>query len=144
MSSESVGDPIVVTHEGGVSFAAEIGNHRIVVDQPVRAGGTDLGPSPIELLGAALGTCVAFYIRQFCHSRGLDYEGFRVEVDQHRGSTPSRVARFVVRVVLMQELPEPHASMLEHVVRSCPAHNTLTGGAEVAVSILSPSPADRA
>ena len=51
--------PIVVTHEGGARFAAQIRSHRVIVDQPQHAGGMDSGPMPIELLGTALGTCIA-------------------------------------------------------------------------------------
>jgi uncharacterized OsmC-like protein len=127
--------PIVVTHEGALRFAAQIRTHRLIADQPERGGGEDSGPSPIELLGASLGTCVAFYVQQFCHARGLAYEGLRVEVEQHSATNPSRVAQFTVRVILPAELPEPYGEMLERVARSCPAHNTLTHGAEVAVMI---------
>ena len=41
--------PIVVTHEGGARFGAQIRSHRVVVDQPERAGGADSGPMPLEL-----------------------------------------------------------------------------------------------
>ena len=104
--------PIVVTHEGGLSFAAQVGTHRLVVDQPVRAGGQDRGPAPIELLGAALGTCVALYVQQFCYTRGLDHEGLRVEVEQHSASNPSRIDRFVVRVIAEVNLGYPDATAL--------------------------------
>ncbi len=139
MSAHSGRSPIVVTHEGGVRFAAQIRSHRIVVDQPVRAGGTDAGPAPIELLGASLGTCVALYVQQFCHVRGLPYEGLRVEVEQYGAGNPNRIGQFVVRVLLAHELPEVYADMLERVARSCPAHNTLANGAEVEVAVVSPA-----
>ena len=50
--SDTIHQPIVVTHDGGVRFAAQIRSHRVVVDQPERAGGDDSGPMPLELLGA--------------------------------------------------------------------------------------------
>jgi putative redox protein len=135
MAGPTQGAPIVVTHDGGVRFAAQIRSHRITVDQTVRGGGTDSAPAPIELLGAALGTCVAFYVQQFCHARGLSYDGLRVEVDQHGAQNPARIGRFVVRVILGAEIQEHYAAMLERVARSCPAHNTLTQGAEVTVLV---------
>ena len=135
MSTHSARTPIVVTHEGGVKFAAQIRSHRLLVDQPIRAGGEDTGPAPIELLGAALGTCVALYVQQFCHVRGLPYDGMRVEVEQYGAGNPNRIGTFVVRVVLAHELPEEYAAMLERVARSCPAHNTLASGADVEVKI---------
>ena len=133
--------PMVITHEGGLRFAAQVRSHRIVVDQPERAGGEDAGPMPLELLGVSLGTCVALYVRQFCESRKLPYEGMRVEVEQHGATNPSRIGEFVVRVVLPVELPEHEAEMVARVARSCPAHGTLAHGAHVAVEILTAVPA---
>ncbi len=128
------GTPMVVTHEGGLKFATDIRGHRLVVDQPMGVG-NDEGPMPLELLGASIGTCVALYVQQFCETRGLPYEGMRVEVHQIGARNPSRVGTFDVRVVLREEIPEEYASMLERVARSCPAHNTLVHGSEVDVRI---------
>ena len=137
MPHDSVRPAMVITHEGGVKFAAQIRQHRLLVDQPAGGGGEDSAPMPLELLGASLGTCVALYVQQFCHTRGLPYEGMRVEVDP-RGAQ-GRIGRFHVRVVLPQELPAQYAQMLERVARSCPAHNTLAHGAEVAIEIETPA-----
>ena len=126
--------PMVVTHEGGLKFATQIRGHRLVVDQPERVG-NDEGPMPLELLGASIGTCVALYVQQFCETRGLPYEGMRVEVDQIGARNPSRIARFDVRVVLQDEIPPEYEGLLARVAKSCPAHNTLVAGSEVAVTI---------
>jgi putative redox protein len=139
MSASSARAPIVVTHSGGVKFTAAVRSHRILVDQPVRGGGEDAGPSPLELLGASLGTCVALYVQQFCHARSLSYEGLRVEVAQEGASAPSRIAKFTVRVMLAHELPPHYMTMLERTAQSCPAHNTLTLGAAVEVLIETPA-----
>ena len=138
MTGHSHSDPIVVTHDHGLRFTAQVRSHRVIVDQPVGAGGQDSAPMPIEMLGVSLGTCIALYVQQFCTTRGFSCDGMRVEVDQLGARHPSRVGQFVVRVVLPQPLPPSHAEMLERVVRSCPAHNTLEHGAEVSVHIDAP------
>ena len=138
MSDDRVRPPIVVTHEGGMRFAAQVRSHRVPTDQPTRAGGTDTAPSPIELLGASLASCIAFYVQQFCASRELPYAGMRVEAELRSAKNPPRVAEFVVRVIMPAELPEHYAQMLDRVVRSCPAHNTLADGSAVSVEILIP------
>ena len=135
MSAHAASAPTVVTHLEGACFAAQIRSHTIIVDQPAHAGGDDLGPMPLELLGASLGTCVALYVQRFLQARSLPYDGLRVEVSERKVREPARVAEFEVRVVLPAALPGRYAEMLERVVRSCPAHNTLTLGAEVSVSI---------
>jgi len=137
MSGHGNRAPMVVTHEGGVKFAAQLRQHRLIVDQPAAGGGEDSAPMPLELLGASLGTCVALYVQQFCHARGLPYEGMRVEVDPW--GAQGRIGRFDVRVVLPEPLPPKYAEVLERVARSCPAHNTLAHGAEIVVDVQQPA-----
>jgi uncharacterized OsmC-like protein len=125
--------PVTVTHLGGMRFCAEVRGHRIVVDQPVTVGGTDSAPSPIELLTSSLGCCVAFYVQQFCHSRALPYLGMSVEVTPQ--TTAGRIDRFMVRVNLPEALPPRETELLQRVARSCPAHATLSHGADITVAI---------
>lgn len=127
--------PIVVTHAGGLRFASQIRTHRIVTDQSERAGGADSAPSPLELVSAALGSCVALYVHQFLESRRLPHGGVRVEVTPRNAAGPNRIAELAVRVCLPAELPPHTMEMLERVVRSCPVHNTLSHGASVTVAI---------
>jgi uncharacterized OsmC-like protein len=96
---------------------------------------------PIELLGVSLGTCIAYYVQQFLQARRVPFAGMRVEVEQHSVRNPSRVGEFAVRVVLPAAPPPEYMALLERVVRSCPAHNTLDRATPVRVSIETPVPA---
>ena len=40
----------------GFAQTVEIGSHRLAADEPMDFGGTDTGPTPYDLLLAALGT----------------------------------------------------------------------------------------
>lgn len=133
--------PIVVTHEGGLRFAAQVRSHRLIVDQPASAGGQDAGPMPVELLGVSLATCVALYAQQFCHVRNLPYEGLRVELDQHGARNPNRVREFLLRVQLPHALPAQYVESFERAIRSCPAHHTLAHGAAVSIEVEVPESA---
>ena len=128
--------PIVVRHATNAQFDIQIRGHRLVVDQTTKGGGEDVGPEPIELLGAALGSCVAYYVNQFCRARALESDGLEVTVDHRMVDTPRRVGRFAVAVRLPAALPERYMEMIERVARSCPAHNTLVRGADVDVTII--------
>jgi len=48
----------VVVHGSAAGFAQEIlvGRHRLTADEPVAAGGANTGPTPYDLLLAALGS----------------------------------------------------------------------------------------
>ena len=47
----------VTVHGGGTGLKQEIhvGRHQLAADEPVDGGGTDAGPTPYDLLLAALG-----------------------------------------------------------------------------------------
>ena len=126
---------IVVTHDGGQRFIAQVRSHQVILDQPKHAGGADTGPMPIEMMGVSLGSCIALYVTRFLEARDLPREGVRVEVEQVSAKNPSRVSHFVARVVLPAPLPPGYGEMLEHVVHACPAHNTLAEGSTVRVFI---------
>jgi putative redox protein len=62
MNNSTLGTPpsdpgLVIVRGSATGFAQEIfvGNHRLTADEPVAAGGTDSGPTPYELVLAALG-----------------------------------------------------------------------------------------
>jgi putative redox protein len=129
---------IVVTHRSGLQFTAAVGAHQLILDQSVAGGGEDAGPSPIDLLGAALGSCVALYVHKFLDARHLRTEGLRVEVIPQAARNPHRIARFDVRVIVPEDVPALYRPMIEAVARVCPVHNTLATSAEMAVAIESP------
>ena len=126
--------PITVEHDDGARFRIRIRDHELIVDQPA-GHGDDTGPSPTELLGAALGGCAAYYIHRYCRTRGLDGHGITVEVVQTPLRDPFRIGRFLVRVHVPALLADVHATSLERVVRSCPVHHTLAAGAAIQVEI---------
>jgi putative redox protein len=127
--------PVVVTHQSGVRFAASVGRHEIILDQPLRGGGHDAGPSPIELLATALGSCVALYVHRFLVARGIDAAGLRVEATQHAVRAPHRIARFDVHVFLPDDVPPLYKPMIEAVARVCPVYNTLVRAAEITIAV---------
>lgn len=125
----------VVTHLDGLRFGAEVRSHVVHTDQPIKSGGSGSAPSPVDLLGAALGSCIALYVYQFCVTRHLAVEGMRVEVEQQSAVSPSRVAEFRVLIVLPEPLPPHYGAVLDRVVRGCPVYNTLASGATIHIDV---------
>jgi putative redox protein len=137
--SYGVDSVTIVTAGGGLRFTAEIRGHRVATDQPVAAGGDDAAATPLELLSASLGTCIALYAHQFCAARGLPHAGLLVEVRAEPARAPYRIGRFGVRVVLPGELPAEYRPALERAVRTCPVHNTLSDPPAIDVDIVEPA-----
>jgi putative redox protein len=131
----SRGTVLTAVHEGGMRFTAEVRGHRIETDQPVHGGGEDAAAMPLELMGAALGTCVALYVHQFLTSRGLPTEGLRVETGSEMAHAPKRIGAFDLRVILPDGVDDEHRERIARVAASCPAHNTLLHPPEIRVSL---------
>jgi len=127
--------PMVVRHLEGLRFGADVRSHIVDTDQSRAGGGSDSAPSPVELLGAALGSCIGLYVHQFCTTRYLPVDGMRVEVEQMNAVSPPRVAEFRVLILLPEPLPPQYGPVLDRVVRNCPVYNTLACGATIDVEV---------
>jgi putative redox protein len=101
------------------------GRHRLITDQPVRHGGEDLGPSPHELLPAALAACTAWAL--VSHARAKDWElgEVAVDVDYDHRSTPRRMD---VTVRLGGDLSPDQLKRLEKVAAACPLRRSIETG----------------
>lgn len=53
---DAITSVIVTGSAAGLVQTVQARQHRFVADEPIEEGGTDLGPSPYELLLSALGT----------------------------------------------------------------------------------------
>ena len=54
-----------VQGENGYAQKITTPGHELTSDEPVKRGGTDTGPSPVELLLASLGACTAITFRMY-------------------------------------------------------------------------------
>lgn len=122
---------------GGDSFSIECRQHRVIVDQPFEAGGTDTGPTPTELFVASLPACVAFYGRRFLERHGLE-DMIAVRAEWEMGERPARVAKIDV-VVTVRAMPPELAEKFRRVIEHCTVHNTLAAGLDTSIRVQSPA-----
>jgi uncharacterized OsmC-like protein len=124
---------VIATCAGGLAFNASVRNHTVFTDQPIRAGGMDSAPTPLELLSASLATCIALHIRQFCEENSLSADGLAVEVKPIWRDPPGHIARFDVIVHVPDSFPAAYGARIEEVVRLCPVYQTLIHAPEITV-----------
>ncbi|MEL7685910.1 bifunctional alpha/beta hydrolase/OsmC family protein [Citromicrobium bathyomarinum] len=129
----------VVVCSGNGKFGTEVHtpSHRFVADEPRSYGGDDTGPTPYDLLLAALGTCTAMTMKMYADRKGLPFEGARVAVTHERdhgkdcdhcedeGSQVQALHRTIT--LLGDDLSAEQRDKLIEIADKCPVHRTLEG-----------------
>jgi putative redox protein len=129
---------VVVGEAGTGRFAQAIaaGRHHLTADEPAAFGGDDGGPSPYDLLAAALGACTAMTLRLYAERKGLPLARTVVEVAHDRihaedcaecETKVGRIDRFRRRLHLEGPLDEAQRARLAEIADRCPVHRTLEG-----------------
>lgn len=126
----------LVTEAAGGRYLnhVEIGRHRLLADEPVSVGGYDAGPSPFQLLAAALGACTSMTLRMYAERKQLDLRRVTVDVrhDRHRADAETVVVDRFTRVVHLDgDLDDAQRAALLRIAEKCPVHRALAGTAEI-------------
>ncbi|MFJ6783334.1 OsmC family protein [Streptomyces yangpuensis] len=117
---------LTVSHCEGDVYVVDVRGHRLRVDQPTEAGGTDIAPTPTELFAASLATCVAFYAGRYLRRHGLTCAGLGVSAEFVMATDrPARVTAVRLVIVPPPQLPEGRRAGLIAVASHCTVHNTL-------------------
>jgi len=105
-----------------------------LVDEPVEVGGDGTGPTPYELLSAALAACTSMTLRLYAKRKGWELPPFSVEVAHEivpNGRPRDRLNR---QITFEAPLSSDARQKLLEIADKCPVHRTLIGGFEVRTS----------
>ncbi len=67
--------------EAGCQVHADIRGHKVTIDQPTQAGGTDEGPTPLEFFLFSLAGCIASIARVAAMQQKIEMRSISVDVD---------------------------------------------------------------
>jgi len=126
---------LTVRHESGPRFRAEFDGHVVTVDQPQEVGGTGKGMGPVALFMTAMGTCIGTFVHMFAAQRGIEHDGFRVEVEWEYAENPKRVAKANAKIVWPSKVPEKYRAAILKAAEQCVIHNTLRQAPELVVEL---------
>lgn len=125
------------------------GVHQLVADEPVSMGGTDLGPSPYQLLSAALGACTTMTIRLYARRKGIPLAHAACDVTHNKchtedcedcDKTQPKIDVFRREIRLEGDLTDDHRAALLAIADKCPVHRTLHAQAliETELAVIAP------
>jgi putative redox protein len=128
---------------GALTQTIRAGRHRLAADEPLGIG-DDLGPTPYDLLLAALGTCTSMTLRMYADRHDWPLERVTVEVHHDRvhaddcrdpEAHPCVVDHIDRTLTLDGPLSDEQRARLAALADRCPVHRTLTGEIRVATRL---------
>ncbi len=114
--------------EGSHRCRVEIGHFEVQVDEPPEYGGDDTGPSPTQLLLAALASCFTLSIAHVARKRDQSVPGLRVSVTgEYDGPRFKRIQVEAAADIAVADLE----SFVAQAARICYVSNTITDDCEI-------------
>jgi putative redox protein len=129
-----------VLHLQGYQHEATARGHSVLIDEPKQVGGDDQGPTPYELLLAALGGCTAITLRMYAQRKGWHLDDVKVELAHENvhvkdcaecETQEGKLAVVRRRIELTGDLDADQRERLLEIASRCPVHRTLEGTIEV-------------
>ncbi len=136
---------VIVTEAsvGGYPQQIAAGRHQLVADEP-RPIGDDMGPTPYDLLLAALGACTSMTVRMYADRKRWPLEQIRVTLRHSRihakdcadcETSAALIDHIDCDVELTGDLDDTQRQRLLHIAERCPVHQTLTSEVHIATAL---------
>lgn len=120
--------------DGKLQQRVVVGRNSFIADEPPANGGDDAGPTPHDLLDAALGTCTALTVTLVARRKGYPLTDVQVEVSHEKAADGAH--QMHRRIELVGELNEEQRQYLLGIANKCPVHRTLSGKIDIDTKLL--------
>ena len=114
------------TARNAFTHRIDIRQHQLTADDPSEHGGDDDGPSPQELLAAALASCTAVTMEMYAKRKGWDVGLVEVQCE-YSPADRGCPTNFKLTLRLPSDCPQEQIDKLRIIAAKCPVHRTLDG-----------------
>ncbi|WP_374392992.1 alpha/beta fold hydrolase [Sphingopyxis sp.] len=117
------------TGDGKFQVAISMGDHVFLADEPASVGGGGTGPSPFDLLSAALAACTTMTLRLYADNKTWPVTRIRTAVGHQKELADPQPDLFNVRISIEGAIDAGQRARMMEIAERCPVHRTLERGA---------------
>jgi putative redox protein len=134
MAREDPASPVIVMDPGPAELPVmvHLNGASFLADEPVEIGGLGNGPTPYDLLCAALGACTAMTLKLYAKLKTIPLQHVNVEVSHAKEGQTDVFSRLIR---LEGPLDEATRNRLLGIAERCPVHRTLTNGSRIITTV---------
>jgi putative redox protein len=140
----------IVVRGAATGFAQTVsaGVHELRSDEPAAIGGTDTGPTPYDLLLAALGACTSMTIAMYARRKQWPLDDVTVRLRHSKIHAEDcadceiktgLLDRIEREIALAGRLDAAQRAKLLEIANKCPVHRTLVGEIDIRTRLVDPT-----
>ena len=139
------GETVARTYAAGFRTDIISAGHTLTADEPANYGGTDVGPSPYDLLSASLASCTTMTLRMYAVRKKLDLQSSTVRVNHSKihahdcedcETGKGKIDEFELELSVDGDLTSDQRQRLLEIAGMCPVHRTLHSEVKIRTTLV--------
>ena len=117
-------------------------SHRLLADEPEKYGGSNLGPTPYDLLLMSLGACTSMTLRMYANRKKMLLEDIEVKLVHERVHAEDcvecndNIDRITRSISFKGDLSDEQKASLLVIADKCPVHRTLENNPKIVTELV--------